>query len=54
MKSWKEYFMELLGGVEGRVIRKGNGGTAGEEEREEIRKAMCAMREGSGSRRNIE
>jgi len=43
MEEWKEYFMELMGGMDGRVIR-GDGGTKmqGEEEIEvnEIRNAI--------------
>jgi len=55
-KEWKEYFMRLLGGKEGRVVR-GTGGSErrGEEEdekelnREEIKRAIGKLRERKAS-----
>lgn len=47
MGEWKEYFMELLGGVKGRVV-KGEKGRKKEEENEaeEIREAIKMLKDG--------
>jgi len=50
-REWKEYFMRLLGGIEGKVV-KGTGGEGreGKEEkrisREEVRRAIRKIKEG--------
>lgn len=53
-REWREYFMKLLGGVEGRVIRGGMGRRVddGEEElrRSEVRKVLEKLEKGKAMR----
>ncbi|XP_067214151.1 uncharacterized protein [Linepithema humile] len=55
MLDWKEHFMRILGGVEGRVVRGGerSGQGEGKEEeeidREEIRRALRTIRDGKAA-----
>lgn len=55
IEEWREYFMELLGGVEGKVVRRyrhRRGEEDGEEGigREEFRRAMGRLRNGKAAR----
>jgi len=47
-REWKEYFMKLSGGVEGKVV-KGTGGEGRRISRKEVRRAIRKIKEGRAS-----
>lgn len=53
MEEWREYFMRLMGGVEGRIVRGGRERVGedgkGEISREEIREAVSILKDGKAS-----
>lgn len=53
MEEWREYFMRLMGGVEGKIVRGGREGVGedgkGEISREEIREAVSILKDGKAS-----
>jgi len=57
MEDWKEYFMEIMGGVERKVVREGRRGRKGQEKEdidlEEVRRASRKLKERKARERMV-